>query len=103
MIEVIWTRAAADDLQKILESAANPKGESKLAIRVEAAERVIATFPRSSRFNSKTQAYEAVVRGVPLLLIYEIVKSLELGERAEIIAVFYTTRDPLSKPKRRKN
>ena len=72
-----------------------------IAKRVEDAEKALAVFPRSSRYNAETGTYEAIVRGVPLLLIYELKSTSEESERVEIIAVFYTARHPNSKPGRR--
>ncbi len=100
MIAVAWTTAALDDLEAILTyvAARSPQGAASMAARVSDTEVAIATFPRASRRDPDTGAYEAVVRRMPLLLIYEIVAVPDGHEQADIIAVFHTSRDPAAKP-----
>ena len=74
-------------------------GAASMAARVSDTEVAIATFPRASRRDPDTGAYEAVVRRMPLLLIYVAVP--DGHEQADIIAVFHTSRDPAAKPGRR--
>ena len=99
MTPVRWSKWAIDDLNNILARAAsnNPKGALTISKRIFAAEKTIGMFPRSARFNRKTKTYEAVVRGVPFLLIYTLVAQ-DTIESALIRAVFHTARDPAAKP-----
>ena len=99
MIPVRWTKWALADLDDIVERAAtsNPKGAQTISKRIHAAEITIRMFPRSARFNRKTKTYEAVVRGVPFLLIYTLADQDGI-EGAVIRAVFHTARDPKIKP-----
>ena len=103
MTPVVWTTAALDDLEAILTyvAAKSPKGAATIAARVQDAEVAISTFPRASRRDPETGAYEAVVRNVPLLLIYEIDTTRTGAPQADIVAVFHTSRDPTTKPGRR--
>ena len=103
MTEVIWTRAAIDDLNDILSYAAarNAKGAATLAEKVGAAAKALQTFPRASRYIAETNTYEAVVRGVPLLLIYEINSDASGNVRVEILSVFHTSQNPSAKQGRR--
>ncbi len=103
MTRIIWTRPALDDLADILAyvQARSRQGAATIATRVEEALASIVTFPRANRLNNETGSYECVLRGVPLLLIYELVSAGPDDVRAEIIAVFHTSRDPDTKPGRR--
>ncbi len=103
MTTVSWTKAAIRDLEEILSFVAeqSPQGAATIAARVHQAALDIATFPRASRRDTVTGAYEAVVRGVPLLLIYELIKAADGNLQADIISVFHTSRDPDTKPGRR--
>lgn len=102
MITVAWTMAAREDLEETLTYVAerNPRGAATIAERILEAETTISTFPRAARRDADTGAFEAVVRKVPCLLIYEIVDA-HGEEQADIIAVFHTSRDPAAKPGRR--
>ncbi len=103
MIAVAWTMAALGDIEVILNyvAARSPQGAANMAARVRDTELTISTFPRAFRRDPATGVHEAVVRGMPLLLIYQIVGTPDGSEQADIIAVFYTSRDPAAKPGRR--
>jgi plasmid stabilization system protein ParE len=103
MTPVVWTRGALDDLRTILEyvAARSLHGAATISARVYQAEQTIAMFPRASRRNADTGTYEAVVTGVPLLMIYDLVTTTDGEHQADIIAVFHTSRDPTAKPGRR--
>jgi toxin ParE1/3/4 len=103
MTAVVWTTAALADLEAILDYVAERsfQGAATIADRVHQATRDISTFPRAARLDQGSGTYECVVRGVPLLIIYELVPNSGGVIRAEIIAVFHTSRDPTTKPKRR--
>lgn len=103
MIEITWTTGALVDLEDILTyvAARSPQGAATIAARIRDTERTIMTFPRATRRDPETGAYEAVVSGTPLLVIYELVTQAEETIRADVIAVFHTSRDPASKPGRR--
>ncbi len=77
----------------------SPQGAATLASRVEIAAQKIADYPRASRRDPETGSFEYVVKGLPILLIYEL-NSLhgDVGQ-ADIIAVFHTARAPLTKPR----
>lgn len=103
MTPVVWTKAALADLEQILAyvSERNEKGAATIAVRVQQAILDISTFPRANRRDKATGTYECVVRGVPLLLIYDLIVTSDGGQQADIIAVFHTSRDPIAKPGRR--
>ena len=103
MITVVWTRPALSDLEQILTFTAerSPRGAATIANRVERSVLDIATFPRANRRDPSTGVYECVVKCMPLLLIYELISFPGGLERAEIVAVFHTSRDPSSKVRRR--
>ena len=103
MIDVVWTTPALSDLEQILTYTAerSPQGAASIANRVERSLLDIATFPRANRRDEVTGVYECVVKGMPLLLIYELLGQPDGTDRAEIVAVFHTSRDPVSKVHRR--
>ena len=103
MTPVSWTKAALVDLELILIYAAarNLKGAATIAARVREAELTISTFPRAARRDPDTGAYEAIVHGLPLLLIYELIMVSDESQRIDIIAVFNTDRAVTAKPGRR--
>jgi toxin ParE1/3/4 len=103
MTPVVWTTGARDDLEAILTYVAerSPQGAATISARIRDAELTIATFPRASRRDPETHTYEAVVRGAPLLVIYDLITSSAGKLQADIIAVFHTSRDPGTKPGRR--
>jgi plasmid stabilization system protein ParE len=103
MTPVAWTKGALRDLEEILTYAAerSPQGAATIAARVRDTELTISTFPRASRLDAETGAYEAVVGGVPLLVIYELITVAAGTLQVDIIAVFHTSRDPDTKPGRR--
>lgn len=103
MLPVVWTTAALADLEQILTYVAerSPQGAATIAARVQQATLDIATVPRASRRDPATGTYECVVRGVPLLLVYEFVTRPDGAPQADIIAVFHTAREPGGKPGRR--
>lgn len=100
MMEVVWTNAARADLQRLLSyvSEQSPQGAATIVSRVMETELGIATFPRAARCDRIAGFYERVVRGLPLLMIYEIVSNVGVPSRVEIIAVFHTAQNPSSKP-----
>ena len=103
MTPVAWTKGALDDLESILEyvAARSLQGAATVSARVSEAEQTIALFPRASRRDVETGTYEAVVTGVPLLIIYELITTPDGEHQADVIAVFHTSRDPGTKPGRR--
>ncbi len=103
MTPVVWTAAALHDLDGILTYVAtqSAQGAATIATRVDSAVLDISTFPRAARFDRETRTYECVVRGLPLLIIYQLVPMPDAKVRAEIVAVFHTSRDPSTKLERR--
>ena len=103
MTSVRWTTAALDDLEQILSYMAerNPQGAATVAERVAKAVERISTFPRANRRDDETGTYECVVRGLPLLLINEIITAKDEAECVDLVAVFHTSREPAEKPGRR--
>jgi len=93
-MRVVWTREATEDLENVLayNAARNPAAAASVAERIDRALDDIVLFPRSARLDPETGCREAVVRGLPLPIIYMLT-----GELIEIIAVFHTSRDPASK------
>jgi len=86
-----WTKEAADDLESLL---AYIEQDSSLAAvhvarRISQTIRNITLFPDAARLDRETGAREAVVRGMPLLIIYNVTNTF-----IEIIAVFHTARNP---------
>ena len=103
MTPVVWTRAALRDLEEILEyvEERSHQGAISVARRVDRTVETISIFPRTARRDPATGVYETVVRGAPLLIIYEFVGLNDGKSEAQIIAVFLTSRNPASKPGRR--
>ena len=93
-MRAVWTREAADDLESVLSyiAARNPIAAAAVAERIDRTVDDIVSFPRAARLDQETGCREAVVRGLPLLIIYTVTSDL-----IEIIAVFHTSRDPASK------
>lgn len=86
-----WRREAVADLANVLAYIADrdPAAASTVAARIDHAIRLIGRFPRAGRFDADTRTREYVLRGLPLLVVYE-----ERDGRVEIIAIFHTSRDP---------
>ena len=104
MTPAVWTKSARQDLEDILTyvAARSAQGAATIARRVEEAILDIATFPRAARRDPETGTFEWVVGGVPLLLIYELIRSESGDDRqVDVIAVFNTDRNPADKPGRR--
>lgn len=93
-MRVVWTPEATDDLENVLAyiAARNPAAAASVAERIDRAVDDIAFFPRAARLDRESGCREAVVRGLPLLIIYAVT-----GDLIEIIAVFHTSRDPATK------
>ena len=104
MIEVIWTKPAEKDLENILAYVAGEslQGANTIASRIEKTVSVISRFPLGARPDRETGSYERVVSGLPYLLIYDLVEVPGDGLRAEVLAVFHTSRSPEKKPRRDK-
>ena len=89
-----WTKEAADDLESLL--AYIERDSSLAAVHVarciSQTIRNITIFPDAARLDRETETREAVVRGLPLLIIYNVTSAL-----IEIIAVFHTAREPKNK------
>ena len=94
MIEVEWSPEASEDLELLLSYIAADSAQAANVVghRIRLAERAIALFPRAGRSDSASGAWERLVNGVPLFLIYALD-----GDRARIIALFHTARSPASK------
>lgn len=92
---VRWTREASRDLDDVLSYIAsqNPVAAARVAERIERSVTILADFPRAGRLNPASGAFEWVVPGLPLLIIY----TLPTDDLVEIIAVFHTSRDPNTK------
>jgi plasmid stabilization system protein ParE len=99
MIAVEWSPLAEQDLERVLLHPASPAGARTSERRIKVAEKTISIFPHSAPFNGKHGWYEAVVTKVPLILLYRLEKH-GATERAIIVAVFNTSRDPGSMPRR---
>jgi len=99
---VVWTEAAFRDLEHILAftAARSTQGAATIAARIAKSVHAISTLPKAARYDKATGVYERAVPGLPLLIIYEVVAGANGGDRAEIIAVFHTSRDPDGKPTR---
>ena len=89
-----WTKEAADDLEGLLAYTEQHSllAATHVARHISQTIQNIALFPNAARFDRETGTNEAVVRGLPLLIIYNAKKSF-----IEIIAVFHTARDPKNK------
>ena len=94
-----WTPEAADDLENVLAyiAARNPAAAASVAERIDAAIAIIKQWPYAARHDEETGAREAVVRGLPLLIVYTVSETL-----IEVIAVFRTSRDPRQKRRPRR-
>ena len=97
-MRVRWTREAAADLEDVLSYIAerNPAAAAAVADRIEETITVIKQWPYAARQDKETGVREAVIRGLPLLVIYTI------NSLVEIIAVFHTSRNPATKRRRRR-
>jgi toxin ParE1/3/4 len=89
-----WTKEAADDLERLFLyiEKQSPAARIHVADRIRHAVHDIGLFPQAARIDRETGTHEAVVRGLPLLIIY----SAE-DDFVEILAVFHTARDPRAK------
>ena len=94
-MKVVWTREATDDLIGVLEyiRARSPAGAASVAAAaaIDKTEKSIAQFPRAGRLDPETGCRELIVGRFSLLMIYTV------GEIAEIIALFHTSRDSATK------
>lgn len=89
-----WTKEAADDLENLLVHIEQDSllAAEHVAHRISQTIRNITLFPDAARLDRETGTREAVVRGLPLLIVYNVTNSF-IG----IIAVFHTARDPKNK------
>jgi toxin ParE1/3/4 len=101
MIVIRWTTEAVADLEQILSFVAkqNPQGSATIVTRIEEALSTIEAWPRACRHDATSGTYEWVIRGLPLLLIYELITLPDHSTQADIIAVFHTSRNPTDKPR----
>jgi plasmid stabilization system protein ParE len=99
MTVIRWTSEAVEDLEHILAFVAkqNPQGAATIATRIEEALLAIKAWPRACRYDATSGTHEWVIRGLPLLLIYELIALPDNSTQADIIAVFHTSRDPADK------
>lgn len=93
-MRVRWTKEAADDLENLLlyVEERSPAARAHVADRIQHRVRDMALFPKAARLDRKTGTHEAVVRGLPLLIIYSVTNAF-----VEVIAVFHSARDPKTK------
>lgn len=86
-----WTKEAADDLENLLAyiEQDSPLAAVHVARRISQTIQNIILFPEAARLDRETGTHEAVVRGLPLIIIYNVTNSF-----IEVIAVFHTARNP---------
>ena len=101
MTSVAWTKLALRDLEEILAYVGreSEQGAATIVAKVEQAAQAISKLPRASRRDPETGHY-GVVPGLRLLLVYELVEASDGLKRAEIHALFHTSRSPDAKPGR---
>ena len=94
MIEVAWSPEASEDLAHLLAYIAHdsPQAAKLVAARLRQTVQALSLFPRAGRTDATSGAWERVVGGVPLVLVYTLDR-----KGARIIALFHTARSPASK------
>ena len=92
--EVVWAHAARDDHLAIIRhiAAENPEAAARVADRFEEAAEALATFA-TGRAGRVLGTYEKVLRNLPYILAYGIVRRPEGDEVVTILHIIHDARD----------
>lgn len=93
MRTVEWSRAALYDLDRLIAYIAdrNPDAASRVAERINRAGRMLGEMP-TGRPGRVTGTYEKVVRGLPYILAYRLVRHPGGRETVAIVRVIHGAR-----------